>query len=601
VNKPWLWLTLALSAFYPWGELVRSSAPQPRAEELHRSPVDVVILADGRRVLTANHTADSVSLVDLGAGKVLAEQACGRKPAAVACSRDGRRAAASNLWSGSVTLLEIDDVHLRRLADVPVGHMPRGLAFAPNGRTLYVALSGAHEVVQLDWQTRQIVRRWPAPTEPYRLALTSDGRHLAVACARSAEVRCWDTQTGKQLWERRIIGAFNLHGLTFSPDGTELIATHCHDREHPIATSNIEQGWAIDNRLTRLTREPDPRSAYSQIALDVRSQAVGDPCAAAFSARGDWLAVTAGGTHELLLLHSAAVPWGSGAGDFFEGSFDAGDGKFHRIALGGRPVAVQFVANTDQAVVANYLLDALQVVDARTGKLVRRIPLGGPARPALAREGEAIFYDAQRSHHQWFSCHSCHPDGHTNGRNFDTLNDDSYGNSKLTPTLRGVTHTGPWTWHGWQKDLGEAIEKSLTDTLFGPKPSAHDVKAVVAYLETLEHPPNPHRRPDGSLSPAAERGKALFHDHGRCVRCHQGDYYTSTKNYDVKLEPDGSPFDLWNPPSLRGIMDRGPYLHDGRATTLEELLRAEHSPEKVGSAPLTPEQRQDLIEFLKSL
>jgi cytochrome c peroxidase len=259
------------------------------------------------------------------------------------------------------------------------------------------------------------------------------------------------------------------------------------------------------------------------------------------------------------------------------------------------------VADSEQAVVANYLLDAVQLVDVRAGKLVRQIPLGGPSRPSLVRQGEAIFYDAQRSHHDWFSCHTCHPDGHTSSRSFDTLNDDSYGNPKLTPTLRGVSKTGPWTWHGWQKDLGQAVEKSLTETLFGPKPSADDIKAVLAFLETLDHPPNPHRRPDGSFSEVAERGKVVFHGKGRCARCHQGEQYTSEKNYDVKLEADGSPFDLWNPPSLRGVYDRGPYLHDGRAETLEELLRSHHAPEKLGGQALTSEERRDLIEFLKSL
>jgi cytochrome c peroxidase len=243
----------------------------------------------------------------------------------------------------------------------------------------------------------------------------------------------------------------------------------------------------------------------------------------------------------------------------------------------------------------------VQVVDVQAGKVVRQIALGGPARPSLARQGEAIFYDAMRSHHDWFSCHTCHPDGHTSGRVFDTLNDDSYGNPKLTPSLRGVTKTGPWTWHGWQKDLGQAVERSLTKTLFGPKPAADDTRALLAFLETLDYPPNPHRAADGSLSPAAVRGQALFRGKGHCTHCHHGEYYTSAKNYDVQLEPDGSRFELWNPPSLRGVYDRGPYLHDGRAETLDEVLRADHAPEKVGGEALTPAERQDLVEFLKSL
>src|SRR5207253_5452259 len=249
-------------------------------------------------------------------------------------------------------------------------------------------------VVQIDWQTHKIMRHWPAPTEPRRVALTKDGRFLAAVSGRSAQVRCWDTQTGKQLWQRTITDAFNLHGLTFNPNDKELVTAHVHDRHHAITKQGIEAGWALDNRLTRLTVEPDAATEYWQIGLDTRGRAVGDPCAAAFSATGDWLAVTAAGTHELLLFQTKAIPWSSGdPGDFLDVSLDLDNGKFRRVPLDGRPLAVQFVAGSEQAVVANYLLDAVQLVDVKTGKLVRQIPLSGPATPSLARQGEAIFYD----------------------------------------------------------------------------------------------------------------------------------------------------------------------------------------------------------------
>jgi cytochrome c peroxidase len=192
-------------------------------------------------------------------------------------------------------------------------------------------------------------------------------------------------------------------------------------------------------------------------------------------------------------------------------------------------------------------------------------------------------------------------EGHTCGLNFDTLNDDSYGNPKLTPTLRNVSKTGPWTWHGWQKDLGKAVIKSFTQTMFGPEPSPEEIKAVVAFLETLDLPPNPYRDPDGRMSELAEQGRMIFKTKAHCARCHQGDLYTSQGTYDVHLEPDGSPYPLWNPPSLRGLMDRGPYLHDGRAKSLEDVLQNHHAPEKLGAPPLTEQELQALIEFLKAL
>jgi cytochrome c peroxidase len=600
VKYAYVWLAAALCLIPVNSGPARPADPGPRTEP-HRSPADVAVLPGGRLALSANQTADSASLVDLQSGKVLDEKPCGHKPAAVACSADGTRAAVSNLWSGTLTLLEVRGETLRTSGEVRVGHLPRGIEFAPGGGRLYVALSGAGEVAEVDWPTRTVVRRLPAAGEPRRLALTADGRYLAATSGRSAQVRCWDARAGKLLWERTVHDAFNLHGLTLSPDGKSLVTTLVHDHHHTIAKNMIENSWALDSRLARLAMGPDgARGEFDQIAVDQRGRAVGDPCAVAFSEKGDWLAAAAAGTQELLVFRAAAAPWaGSEPPDFLDSSLAVDEGKFRRVPLGGRPLAVQFAVH--QAVVANYLLDCLQVVDVAAAKVVRTVPLGGPATPSLARRGEAIFYDAKRSHHQWFSCHTCHPDGHTSGQVFDTLNDESYGNPKLTPSLRGVARTGPYTWHGWQKDLGAAVEKSMTETLFGPKPSADDVKAVVAFLGTLDHPPNPHRGPGPALSAAAGRGESLFRGKAGCVRCHKGADYTSPKTYDVKLESDGSPYDEWNPPSLRGLCDRGPYLHDGRADTLEEVLRGAHAPEKLGGEELTPAERRDLVEFLKSL
>jgi YVTN family beta-propeller protein len=572
------------------------------SRERHRSPAAIAVLPDGLRALTANQTANSVSLLDLEAGNVLAEIPVGHRPVCVACSADGRRAAVSNLWSGTLTLLEISDRGLRPVGEVVVGPLPRGLVFALDGRSLYVAVSGRNEVLEIALDGRRVKRRWPAPRDPRGLALSADGRFLAAASTRSGQVRCWELGNGKLVWERRIEDAFNLGGLGFTPDGQGLICTHAVRREFPVSKENIEQGWVIDSRLTRLPLQTEAVPPSAQLALDTKGAAVGDPDGLAIGPGGRSLAVAASGTHELLLLAADAIPWNAGdPGDVIDPAFGSNRARFRRVPLGGRPLAVAFRGRGDEVVVANYLLDAVQIVDARAGTIRRTIPLGGPARPGPARLGEKIFYDAGRSHHQWFSCHTCHVDGHTCGLTFDTLNDDSYGNPKLTPSLRHVTKTGPWTWHGWQKDLGAGVEKSLTQTMFGPPPSDAERRALLAFLDTLGDPPNPNRGAHGVRSAAAQHGEQLFHGKARCARCHRGEYYTSSGNYDVYLESDGSPYRLWNPPSLRGLWDRGPYLHDGRALTLEELLEKDHAPEKLGGQSLAPTEREDLVAFLKSL
>jgi CxxC motif-containing protein (DUF1111 family) len=60
----------------------------------------------------------------------------------------------------------------------------------------------------------------------------------------------------------------------------------------------------------------------------------------------------------------------------------------------------------------------------------------------------------------------------------------------------------------------------------------------------------------------------------------------------------------WRTPPLWGVRDSGPYLHDGRAATLDQAI-AFHNGEAVGTArryfALTPAERQQLQAFLKSL
>src|SRR5262245_42970197 len=166
MKQRWLWLALAWCPLLALSEPARPAAPPRPAPP--RSPPALALLPGRRLPPCPHHTADSVSLVDLAEGKVLAERPCGRRPAAVACSRDGRRAAVSNLWSGTLSLFEVGAAGLRPLGEVAVGHLPRGLAFAPDGRTLYVTLAGADEVAEVNWAARKPTRRWPAPRQPRR-------------------------------------------------------------------------------------------------------------------------------------------------------------------------------------------------------------------------------------------------------------------------------------------------------------------------------------------------------------------------------------------------------------------------------------------------
>jgi CxxC motif-containing protein (DUF1111 family) len=60
----------------------------------------------------------------------------------------------------------------------------------------------------------------------------------------------------------------------------------------------------------------------------------------------------------------------------------------------------------------------------------------------------------------------------------------------------------------------------------------------------------------------------------------------------------------WRTPPLWGVRDSGPYLHDGRADTLEQAVAfhgGQAAPATVKFFQLKPEERQQVIAFLKSL
>jgi len=98
-------------------------------------------------------------------------------------------------------------------------------------------------------------------------------------------------------------------------------------------------------------------------------------------------------------------------------------------------------------------------------------------------------------------------------------------------------------------------------------PSPELVSGLVAFMKTLTTPKAP-TRPDGTE--LEERGERLFTSLG-CVRCHSPPNFTSERTYDVSLSDERGNMQF-NPPSLVGVRDRKTLFHDGRATSLRDVL-----------------------------
>ena len=582
-----------------------TAAPIARPAEVDRSPVDrspvdLVLGPDDAWLVTINQTASTVSLLRTSDGKILDEQPVGKHPVGIALAPDGKTLLVSGHYSGDLTLMEVEGQKLQRLGTIEIGYQPHGIAIASDGCTAFVATTANAQVAVVDLDDRKVTARIDVGRWPRHLALSPDGTRLAVGTSGDRGLTVVDTAQKKALYQEQFVG-LNIGHLQASRDGKHVYFPWMVYRNNPVTPGNIRLGWVLASRIARLRLDgPARREAMS---LDPPGKAIADVHGLALTSDESRLIVSASGTHELLVYQTEGLPLKDfGGTDHVEPELLNDSARFSRIELGGRPMGLRMGRDDRTAYVANYLDNSVQVVDIAEHKLIRTLTLGGSAELSLARQGEAIFYDARRSLDQWYSCATCHYEGGTNSVPMDTTNDGTPFTFKTVLPLYNLHETQPWTWHGWQTDLRSAMHKSLTETMLGPLPTEGDVDAILAYFESLQEPPNPFRGKDGSLSDAAARGKVVFEsERAACATCHSGKYFTDGQVHDLGLGTRRDRYKGFGTPSLRGVYSRVKLLHDGRVDSLEALLTGPHAPENVAGVKLSEEELNDLIEYLKSL
>jgi cytochrome c peroxidase len=144
-----------------------------------------------------------------------------------------------------------------------------------------------------------------------------------------------------------------------------------------------------------------------------------------------------------------------------------------------------------------------------------------------------------------------------------------------------------------------------------PIPPA-ELKDLTAFLES-QPPPRWERKRKRPLTPPQERGKKIFFAtktsagkliprERRCQTCHRPPLYTNRLLSSVGTKGPRDSTDLFDTPHLLGIAQSAPYLHDGRARTLEELWTTYQTNDLHGvSSYMSKHQLNDLVEYLKTL
>ncbi|HEY7309151.1 MAG TPA: cytochrome c peroxidase [Gemmataceae bacterium] len=572
--------------------LAAPPSPSPAVTSVRlRRPIAAAFLDDGNTLCVANRRAGTVALVEVRPRRVGAELLVGKSLADLAVLPDHKHVLTVDDERHELIALSFDGGRLRVRARLPVAPYPASIAVQPDGRRATVASLWSRRLQVVDLTplsapapSLRIVHTIRLPFAPRCQCVLPDGSRVVVADAFAGRLALVDAVAGRLLAVHEVKG-HNLHGLAVSADRKKLLVAHqILDQHTPTLEEKIWRGALMTNvvRTVPLVELRKPRTNLREsdewISLKGNGQGAGDPAGVAVLSE-DQFAVALAGVNEVALVE--------GDGD-----------RIRRLAVGRRPTAVVRAPSGPEMVVLNTFDDSLSIVDAGHRLVVATIALGAEPTLTSAERGERLFFDAQLSRDGWFSCHSCHTDGHTNGLLADTLGDGTHGTPKRTLTLRGTALTDPWGWNGGMKYLQDQIEKSLTDTMHAPSASGEQINDLLSYLHTLPPPPPPEPVGDDAADRAqVERGRKLFHARG-CVRCHIPPLtYSGHDVHDVGFA-DERGLRKFNPPSLRGVGQGYGFLHDNRAATLEEVFTKHRH--KVGPS-ISSEELADLLRFLRSL
>jgi cytochrome c peroxidase len=283
-------------------------------------------------------------------------------------------------------------------------------------------------------------------------------------------------------------------------------------------------------------------------------------------------------------------------------------------------------------------------------------PAGSPYSAARVELGRYLFFDPRLSVNSRVSCATCHPPEHAFAggdpaprgvtgeplrRRAPTLINRAYGQSQFldgrAATLEAQVPgpiTDPNEMSTTPEAAAAAIAKiagygSLFERAFGdPRVTFERVAQAIATFErTILSGNSPYDRylngDKRALSAEARRGLQIFERTGECSECHNGFNFTNEKFTSLGIGPDKIPPDLglgaitgkrrddgkFRVPSLREVTHTGPYMHDRRFKTLDEVLEfyrkggqpGPHLDSRITPFFLDAPAKADLTAFLESL
>lgn len=614
---------------------------------LYRSPVDAAFSGDGRRLAVVDETAACCYIIDMA------------RPDSVSTVVKLRGAPSACVWLGtdSLVVTEYDNASVA-LVDVPaatvvrripVGPKPSGVARINGTGDVLVAGFGLGLLQRVDITEGCVVSSVDIGRYPCDVAVDSAGAvavvtHListgpATDPLAAARVSIYDVKKGAVTSRIALPdGSTNARGVCLSPDGRWAYVAHTRGRPG-LLTSQLDRGWISTNAISVI--DIAARRYYAGLLLDSPGRGAADPWDIALGPGGRDIWVSLSGVHQVARIDGDAMHrllrgeadttdtaafgsrrphtgtanrlWAAVAADSSRRSTIVN----HLNALSATPYLSRLdlpvrgprglaVSPKDGRVaVCGYFSGDVVVCGGESASSVARVNLGTQDNPAPPRRGEEAFHDGTRCFQQWLSCASCHPGGRADGLNWDLLNDGA-GNPKNARSMVLSHATPPAMAHGVRASSDIAVLAGFRHIMF-VRPEASVAADVQAYVASLQPERSPYLERDGRgrfrLSASATRGKVLFGEkQAGCGVCHPAPLYTDKQLHDVgtkgELDTDGE-FDT---PSLVELWRTAPYLHDGRASTVLDVITVHNEGNRRGNtSALSEPELADLAAFLLSL
>ena len=590
------------------------------------SPINLTVSEDGKRLYVVAQESNALLIVDAENNKVISKIGVGNQPHSVILSKDSRKAYVSNQWSDNVSVIDLSTENVTDT--IKTGNGPAGLALSHDGNALYVVNSYSSDVSIVDLNSKEEINRITAGNNPTGIKMSPDGKFLFVTSRRTAiapygeplvsELTVINDSLRRISEYRKIESAYMMENVAFTPHGDLGFVTLIRPKNY-VPSIQVEQGWMMTYGFGVI--EPGKDGNVNELLIDEPNSYYSDPFGIAITNDGKKAFISSAGADFISVVDIESVRrLLAGASPSVRKQYSNNLGLssryiLKRIHTGPNPKGIALSPDSKLLYVTEMLNDKICVISTESLEKVASIDLGGPRRLTVARQGRRLFNNSSHTFQNQYCCYTCHPDMHEDGLVYNMSGKDMGRNLTNTMTLRDISETAPFKWSGTNltvyKQDGMRFSTFLTRT---ESFSYKDLDALTAYILTgIKNPPNLQYNPDGKLSESQLRGKEIFErtkdNNGkeiavadRCITCHTPPYYTNRNLTYVQTLAATDDSIMFDTPHLNDIYSSAPYLHDGRAATLEEIWTKYGKTEKHGVVnDMTKIQLNDLVDYLKSL